>query len=330
MKSALVVGQKLVSVLLTLLLVSLLIFLIFQVIPGDAVLARLGLDADPALEALLREEMRLDQPYWRRYLLWLNDLLQGDLGASLRFGRPVATMIADSLPNTVALATLSFIEVLALGIPLGLWLYSGDHTDGSDAGKGFLWRCRRFVAGLVRGLMHLLLAIPVFALAIILMLVFAVWLRWLPLSGYVSWSENFPLFMYSLILPSFAISLPSVAMVIRYLLTSLQEQSSLAYTRTALSKGLSSEQTLKRHMLRNALVPVLTILGVILINTLGGSIVVEATFGIPGIGQLLNTAIRSRDLPLVQGISFYIALVVTLGYLLLDLLYMAVDPRISS
>jgi peptide/nickel transport system permease protein len=188
----------------------------------------------------------------------------------------------------------------------------------------------RIGSAVVAFLLQLLLAIPVFALAIILMLIFGIWLKWLPISGYVAYNENFLLFLRSLILPSLAISLPSIAMVIRYLLTSLREQSGFAYARTARSKGLAEEQILKRHLLRNALLPVLTILGVILINTLGGSIVVEAAFGIPGIGQLLNTGIRNHDLPLVQGLSFYIALIVTCGYLVLDLLYIIVDPRISS
>jgi len=318
--------SRLLSALLTLFVVSLIIFVIFQIIPGDAVLSRLGLDADPALEALLREELHLNVPPWQRYLLWLSGLFQGDLGNSLRFSRPVSAMIKDSLPNTVALATFSFVEVLALGLPLGLWLYTAEQESGRAS---FLRFWRRLAGTLLTVMVQLLLAIPVFALAIILMLVFGIWLQLLPISGYVAYNVNFPLFLRSLILPSLAISLPSVAMVVRYLLTSLREQGNQTYARTARSKGLSEEQTLKRHLLRNALIPVLTILGVILINTLGGSIVVEAAFGIPGIGQLLNTAIRGRDLPLVQGVSFYIALVVTMGYLLLDLLYLVVDPRMK-
>jgi len=321
---------RLLSALLTLFVVSLVIFLIFQVIPGDAVLSRLGLDADPALEALLRQELRLDLPPWQRYLLWLSGLLQGNLGSSLRFSRPVAALIGDSLPNTVALAALSFAEVLLLGIPLGLWLYSGEIVAQRGGSRGMTSRLRSLLGSALSMLTQLFLAIPVFALAIILMLVFGIWLQWLPISSYISYSENMPLFLRSLILPSFAIALPSIAMVVRYLLTSLREQGGMTYARTARSKGLAEEQILRRHLLRNAIIPVLTILGVILINTLGGSIVVEAAFGIPGIGQLLNTAIRGRDLPLVQGVSFYISLVVVSGYLLLDMLYILVDPRING
>lgn len=309
------VFSRLVSALLTLLVVSLVIFVIFQVIPGNAMLSRFGVDADPALIELMQQEFGLDEPPLQRYLGWLGGVLRGDFGRSLRFDATVNELIAARLPNTIALAITSFLLVLLIGLPLGLWLFLRQNT-----------RWGRIVALLTQ----LLLATPVFALAILLMLVFGIWLDLLPISGYTPWYEDMGLFLRSLILPAFAISLPSVAIVVRYLQSSLQEQSSQDYVRTARNKGLSERQILYRHLLRNAFIPVLTILGVILINTLGGSIIAEAAFTIPGIGQLLNTAIRNRDLPLVQGISFYIAAIVVCGYLLLDLLYAWIDPRISD
>ena len=300
---------------LTLLVVSMVIFGIFQIIPGDAVLSRLGLDADPDLVEAMRQEMRLNDPPLQRYFSWLVGLIRGDLGNSLRYSVPVSSLIAMRLPVTFTLAALSFCQVLIISIPLGLWLAEHNHTT-----KGRL----------ISALVQVLLAIPVFAMAIVLMLVFGLWLGLFPISAAASWEQGWLSFLSSLILPSFALSLPSIAITVRYLKSSLQEQSEKDYVRTARSKGLDQPTIFKKHLLRNALLPVITILGVILINTLGGSIVIESAFSVPGIGQLLGTAIRSRDLPLVQGISFYIATIIVLGFLLLDEIYRLVDPRLRG
>ena len=306
--------SRLFSALLTLVIVSVVIFAIFQIIPGDAVLNRLGLDADPALVELLREQLQLDLPPLQRYVSWVGKAVQGNLGTSLRFDTPVAELIHSRLPNTLLLSVMAFAEVLLLGLPLGIWLAN-----------------HRGVGGLIGGaLVQVLLATPVFALSIALMLIFCIWLNWLPISVFHGWEAGIGQLMRSLVLPSFAISLPSVAVVVRYLQSALNEQKNQDYVRTARNKGLNEGQILRYHLLRNALIPVLTILGIILINTLGGSIVVETAFSIPGIGQLLNTAIRARDLPLVQGISLYITSIVVLGYLILDVLYAWVDPRIAE
>ena len=306
--------SRLFSALLTLFIVSVVIFAIFQVIPGDAVLNRLGIDADPVLVELLREQLQLDLPPVQRYVHWIVRALQGNLGTSLRFDSSVVELINSRLPNTLLLSLMAFGEVLLLGLPLGIWL--ANHPG---------------VGGLIGGaLVQVLLATPVFALSIALMLIFCIWLNWLPISVFNGWEVGIGQLMRSLILPSFAISLPSVAVVVRYLQSALNEQRNQDYVRTARNKGLNENQILRHHLLRNALIPVLTILGIILINTLGGSIVVETAFSIPGIGQLLNTAIRARDLPLVQGISLYITSIVVLGYLILDVLYAWVDPRIAG
>ncbi len=303
------------SSLLTLFLVSLLIFFFFQFIPGDPVLSRLGEEADPALEALLRKELGLDLPLAQRYLNWMLHLSHGDLGQSIRFNLPVNQLIGQRLPSTLALAAWSFFLTIVIAIPLGLWL--ARHSQDS---AGFA----------VNAFSQLGIAIPSFWLAILLMLVFGVKLNWLPINGYVPWSVSPWGFMRSILLPGLAISCSSVAIVVRYLRASLLDQMLQDYVRTARNKGLSENVILYRHVLRNALIPVLTILGVLLVNILSGSIVIESTFSIPGLGQLLQTAIRSRDLPLVQGITLYISIVVTLGFLLVDLLCVWADPRIRD
>lgn len=300
---------------MTLFLVSIMIFYVFQVIPGDPVLSRLGQEADPALEALLREELGLDQPPMRRYLNWVVALSRGDLGTSIRFRLPVQELIGQRLPNTLALAIWSFILIVVISIPLGIWLARHSRSTGGL---------------LVNGITQLGIAIPSFWLAIMLMLIFGVKLGWLPINGYVPWNVSPLGFMRSMLLPGIAISFSSIAIVVRYLRASLLDQMLQDYVRTARNKGLSENVILFRHVLRNAFLPVLTILGVILVNILTGSIVIESTFSIPGIGQLLQTAIRNRDLPLVQGITLYISVVVTAGFLLVDLLSAKIDPRIRD
>jgi peptide/nickel transport system permease protein len=291
------------------------IFYVFQVIPGDPVLSRLGQEADPALEALLREELGLDQPPMRRYLNWVVALSRGDLGTSIRFRLPVQELIGQRLPNTLALAIWSFVLIVVISIPLGIWLARHSRSTGGL---------------LVNAITQLGIAIPSFWLAIMLMLVFGVKLGWLPINGYVPWRVSPLGFIRSMLLPGLAISFSSIAIVVRYLRASLLDQMLQDYVRTARNKGLSENVILFRHVLRNAFLPVLTILGVILVNILTGSIVIESTFSIPGLGQLLQTAIRNRDLPLVQGITLYISVVVTLGFLFVDLLSAKIDPRIRD
>lgn len=306
---------KIMSSFFTLFLVSLLVFFVFQIIPGDPVLSRLGPEADPALEALLRKELGLDKPPMARYLDWVVSLSKGDLGTSIRFQLPVKDLIASRLPNTLALAIWSFFLIVTVSLPLGLWLAKNHNT---------------LPGLLLNALSQLGIAIPSFWLAIMLMLIFGLRLGWLPIHGYVPFHENPLGFIRAMLLPGLAISASSIAIVIRYLRASILDQMQQDYVRTARNKGLTENTILRRHVLRNAFLPVLTILGVLLVNILTGSIVIESTFSIPGIGQLLQTAIKNRDLPLVQGITLYIAGVVTFGFLLVDIISAKIDPRIGS
>lgn len=305
--------RKLVTLVSTVLLVSVITFLVFQILPGDPAQIVLGVDADPHQLTELRKTMGLERPAAERYLSWIKDTTAGDLGNSLRYHRPVADIVAERLPVTVSLALMSLGITLLLGIPLGIYIA---RKDG------------KFSALLLSVFTQLGLAVPSFWLAFILILLFSVTFRWFPTYGYVPWNEDPVRAFKSLFLPSLALAIPGIAVVIRYLRNSLLDQSRMDYVRTARSKGLRENSVMYRHILRNSLIPVLTIVGLLIADTLGGSIVVENVFALPGLGNLLITSIGTRDLPLLQTMVLYIAVIVVCINFVVDILYMVVDPRI--
>ncbi|QTH41822.1 ABC transporter permease [Cohnella sp. LGH] len=305
--------RKLASLGSTVLLVSVITFLVFQVLPGDPAEIVLGVDADPHQLAELRQTMGLDRPAAERYWTWVKDTAAGDFGQSLRYHRSVADIVAERLPVTVSLAILSLGLTLLIGIPLGVYIARRDGKLSSLLLSAFT---------------QLGLAVPSFWLAFILILVFSVTFKWFPTYGYVPWSENPAQAFRSLFLPSLALAVPGIAVVIRYLRNTLLDQLRMDYVRTARSKGLRDRIVLYRHILRNSLVPVLTIIGLLIADTLGGSIVVENVFALPGLGNLLITSIGTRDLPLLQTMVLYIAVIVVCINFIVDILYRVIDPRI--
>jgi ABC-type dipeptide/oligopeptide/nickel transport systems, permease components len=307
--------KKILSSVITMFLVSVVIFLLFQFIPGDPILAKMGENRDPALEAALRSEYGLDKPAFIRYISWLFGILHGNFGVSIRYSLPVSTLIAERLPATLFLSLFAFILFVAMGIPLGV-LAANLHRKG----KGFLFNM----------LTQLGIAIPPFYVAMLLILIFSINLNLLPVSAYVPPQQNFGEFIRSIILPAVAVSLGSIAVTARYTRNSFLEELSGNYVRTAISNGISKNKVLYGYVLRNALVPIITILGLSFVSVLTGSMVVESVFSIPGIGSLLFTAINDRDLPLVQGITVYISAVVIFGFLILDIIYGIIDPRIRT
>lgn len=305
--------RKLFTLAATVLLVSVITFLVFQVLPGDPAQIILGVDADPHQLAALRQTMGLDRPAGERYLTWIQSAASGDLGESLRYQRPVADILAERLPVTVSLALFSLGLTLFIGLPLGIFIA---RQDG------------KWPAVWLSALTQLGVAVPSFWLAFILILVFSVTFRLFPTYGYVPWSEDPVGAVRSLFLPSLALAVPGIAVVIRYLRNTLLDQARMDYVRTARSKGLREKAVMYRHILRNALIPVVTIIGLLIADTLGGSIVVENVFALPGLGNLLITSIGTRDLPLVQTLVLYIAILVVGINFIVDLLYKAIDPRI--
>ena len=306
--------RRLPSLVLTLLLISLVTFVVVQVVPGDPAQLILGTEAPPEALADLRAQLGLDRPLPLQYLSWLSGMLRGNLGVSLRHGRPVATLIAERLPVTLSLATMSLALAVLLAVPLGVLAAIRQH---SALDYGVLVFAQ---AGL---------ALPSFWIGILLILLFALSLRWLPSGGYVPWGESPLGALRSLAMPVLALGLPVAGVLARLVRASMLEELGRDHIRTARAKGLSEPQVIVRHVLRNALIPTVTLLGLQLGFLLGGSIVIEQVFALPGLGRLVLFAINNRDLPLIQGLVLFIAVLVVGINFLVDMTYTWLDPRIS-
>lgn len=305
--------KRLTSIMFILLFVSLITFLVFEVIPSDPVLAKLGIDADEAQIEALREELGLDQPLAVRYISWISGAVRGDLGTSIRFERPVIDLIKARLGLTAFITGCSLLLIIVIGFPLGILISKNEN-----------------IFGLVVSLLSQIgMAIPSFWLGIIITYVFGLVFNLFVPGQYIPITENFNQGGSYLFFVVLAIAIPNIAVVVRYLRDSIIEQKSQDYIRTALSKGCSRNYIMYVHILRNALLPVITVLGMLTANVLGGSLVVEKVFNVPGIGRLLIMAVSTRDLPLIEGIVLYIAAIVVLINLGVDLLYRVIDPRIK-
>lgn len=298
---------------LTLLFVTMMIFLIFQVLPGNPAHIILGLDADEQQIAQLEKKLGLDAPLAERYVDWVRGLFQGDLGDSLKYQVPVLDVLQSRIPVTFSLATVSLLLTIVIGVPLGILIARADGKWYSVA---------------LSMVTQLGIAIPSFWFGFLLILLFAVVLKWFPTYGYVPWSEDFLGALRSFFLPSLAIAFSNIAVVIRYLRNTILDQTKMDYVRTARCKGLGERAILYGHVLRNALIPVLTIMGMIVADTIGGSIIIENVFALPGLGNLLIQSITSRDFPLIQSMVLYIAVLVIVINVIVDVLYRIIDPRI--
>jgi peptide/nickel transport system permease protein len=309
------VFSRLLQFVPTLFVVSVVVFLMVRAIPGDASYALLGPTAKPEQIAALRAEMGLDEPIWRQYLVWIEGVLRGDLGRSWINDFPVADLIRQKLPATIALAIGSMSIAVIIAIPMGILPAL---RPGSWIERG---------AALYNGLM---LAIPTFWLGVLLVLVVSLRLGWLPPSGYVPFRENPLQSIKLLILPSFTLGAYLSAIFARFLHNAITETLSQDFVRTATAKGLAERSVVGRHVLRNALIPVVTMLGIQFGGLLGGAVIVEAIFDWPGLGRLLVTSISSRDYAVVQGTILLAASAFLFVNLLTDLAYGLLDPRIRT
>ena len=313
--------KKLITLIMTLFFVSVAAFLAFQVIPGDVVTSILGTEATPEREEALREELGLNDPPVERYINWVSGVVQGDLGVSYRYWKnmnemmPVAELIGDKLPVTLWLAAYSLILIVMVSIPIGvLWAQSKN----------------RYFDAVLNVLSQGAMAVPAFFLGILVTYLFGIVLKAFTPGGYVSYRENFAGFMGYLLFPAISIAVPKIAMTARFLRNSMLTELHSDYVRTARSKGCDERRVMYAHVLRNAMMPVVTFLGMIIAETIAGSIVVEQVFGLPGVGRLLISSIASRDFPVVEILVLYITSVVILVYGLIDVVYRMIDPRISS
>ena len=305
--------RRFVSALVSIVLASALVFSAVLAIPGDPAEIILGLNASPqALEAL-REKLGLNVPALRRYLSWLAGVARGDFGESLNYQKPVGGLIADRLRVSVPLALGGALIATLLAIPLGILAARRRGTA---------------IDPLVTTLAQVGAAIPSFWLGLMLILLFAVNLRWLPAGGYIPW-ERAPLeTLRSLVLPIFALGLGQAAVMTRMTRAAVLDVLSQDFVWTARAKGLAEAQVVRVHVLRNALVTIVTILGLSLSNIFIGSIIIEQVFALPGLGRLALTAIGTRDYPLLQGeILVYAGTIVLLSFLV-DISYGFLDPRI--
>lgn len=304
--------RRMIVMVASLLAASIVIFSVVELVPGDPASFMLGTGAQPETVAALREQMGLDQSRPLRYAVWLGAILQGDFGTSFTYKTPIAAMIVERLQVSLPLAVLALVLAVAMALPVGLYAAARRGRAGD---------------GLAMGAAHLGIALPNFWLAMLLVLVFAVHLRWLPAGGFPGWSDPLAA-MRSLILPALALALPQAAILARVLRSALVETLGQDYIRTARAKGLTRGQTLRRHALRNALIPVLTILGMQFSFLLAGAIIIENVFYLPGLGRMIFQAITQRDLIVVQSAVLVLVAAVIAVTFLVDLAYAAVDPRL--
>ena len=308
-------GTRLLQVIPTLLLVSILVFCLQQLMPGDPALVLAGEERDPTVLAQIRAELWLDRPLYVQYLHWIGNVLRGDLGFSWRIRQPVAQLVLQKLPVTMQLAAMAFVISVGIGVPMGILsaVKKNSFLDYLANGVG--------LAGL---------STPTFWLGIMLILLISVDLGWLPPSGYVSPFEDWRQSLATTIMPAFVLGNALAALLMRHtrsaMLTALQQD----YVRTARAKGLPELRVILRHALRNALVPVVTLGALELGGLMSGAVLTEQIFSIPGFGKLIVDAVFNRDYPVVQGVVLVTATVYVSLNLLADVLYVLINPRLRT
>lgn len=305
--------KRLVTLLVTMLLVSLLTFLAFSLVSGDPAQAKLGTEATPeALEAL-RRDWGLDRPLPLRYLSWLSGFFTGDLGVSYKYGQPVWALIAPKLALTLTLSLMSFVLIVVISIPLGVWSHRW-------AGGPFDWVHTAFN--------QLCMAVPPFFTGILLSYGFGIVLRVFIPGESIDLRADFPGALRHLFFAAVCIAIPRIAMTVRMMRATVVGEMNKAYVRTAISRGNDRRGVLARHVLKNSLVSTVTFLGQTMAEIIGGSVVVEQVFGIPGLGSFLVSGIGSRDYPVVQTIVVILSFWVVLAGTLADLIDRRIDPRL--
>lgn len=306
-------AKKLITLIITLFIVSLLAFLAFQIIPGDPTTDLLGTEASQEARAALRAELGLDRPTLVRYWDWLTSFLTGDMGESYNYRLPVSGLLGEKLVITGVLALMSFLFTIALSIPLGI-LAGSVRSPALDK--------------LVAALDQVVMSVPPFFVGILVCYLFGTVLRVFVPGDFVSYTQDWGAFLSYLVLPALSMALPRVAMTVKMLRGSILSQLGEDYVRTARSRGLTRWAVLRRHVLKNALLPVITFLAVSAAEIMTSSIVIEQVFTIPGVGRLLLSSISNRDFPVVQAIVVILAAWIVAVNFVADLLYQAADPRI--
>jgi len=307
--------QRLATIIPTLVFVSILIFGLQQLLPGDPATALAGEDHDPNVIAYLRAKFHLDEPLYLRYFYWANGVLHGDLGESVRIQKPVTDLILEKLPVTVQLASMAIVIALVFGVSAGIVSAVKKDTAWDYAANVFaLWG----------------LSTPNFWLGILLIMLFAVKLGWLPASGYVSPFADLKGNLAAMIMPAFVLGNAFAAVLMRHTRSAMLQVLSADYVRTARAKGLEERVVVVKHALRNALVPVITLGALGFGELLGGTVLTETVFSIPGFGKLIVDAVFNRDYSVVQGVALFTATAYITLNLAADLAYFLVNPRMRG
>ena len=306
-------AKRLAVGLVTLLLASIVVFAVLEVLPGDPALLMLGMSASPEALDSLRVEMGLNQPVMVRYVEWVGGLLVGDFGNSYTYSSPVIELISERVVVSLPLAVISLLLSTAIAIPVGIFA-AARHGKAGDT--------------MSMGAAQVGVAVPNFWFALLLIYVFAVWLRLVPAGGFPGWEAGIWPGLKALLLPAVALALPQAAILARVTRSAMLEVLGEDYIRTARAKGMPRRHVLWRHALRNAMIPVLTILGLQFAFLLAGTIIIENVFYLPGLGRLVFQAITQRDLIVVEGVIMLLVASVVVVNILVDIFYAVVDPRL--
>jgi peptide/nickel transport system permease protein len=308
-------GRKLIQMLPVAFFVTVIVFSLTNLLPGDPTVTILGEQATPEQRAAVRIEYGLDQPAPIRYVTWLSRVAQGEFGRSLRTREDVGAMLAARIPVTLQLGLLSILIAVAIGVPAGIL-------------------AARFRGGLIDVAASLVamssVAVPYFWMGVLMIMLFSLQLGWLPASGHVRFLDDPAQNMKLMVMPALTIGTAFAALVMRQTRASMLQVLSMDYVRTARAKGLSERLVLIRHALRNALIPIITVIGLQVGALLGGAVVTETVFALPGLGRMLVDGIFQRDFPVIQGAILFIVIAVFLVNLLTDMLYRVLDPRVEA
>ena len=301
--------------LVTLLVASIVVFAVMEVLPGDPALIMLGMSASPEALATLREQMGLNDPLPARYLAWFTGMLSGDFGRSYTYAAPVGQLMLERAAVSVPLAAIALALSTAIAIPVGIFAAARRGRAGDT---------------IAIGATQVGVAVPNFWFALILVYIFAVWLQLVPAGGFPGWGAGVWPGLKALILPAVALALPQAAILARVTRSAMLEVLGEDYIRTARAKGMPRRTVLWRHALRNAMIPVLTIMGLQFAFLLAGTIIIENVFYLPGLGRLVFQAINQRDLVVVEGVVMALVASVIVINLVVDVLYALVDPRMRT
>lgn len=305
--------RRIASLIVTLLVVSLLIFTVMNLLPGDPAAIMLGTSATPETLAALRTQMGLDEPLVVRYLAWLAGVLQGDLGQSYTYGVPVAGLILERLAVTLPLALMAVVMSVAIAVPLGV-AAARRHNGLFD-----------YLAG---AFSYVSIAVPAFWVGLLLIIAFSTKLGWMPAGGFPGWNAGLWAGLTALLMPAIALALPQAGVLTRVARSAVLDVMGEDFVRTARAKGLSDGAAVWRHALPNALIPVVTMIGLQFTFLIAGAVLVENVFNLPGLGRLALQALSQRDIIVMQDVVlFFSALVIVMNFLV-DLAYLVIDPRL--